>query len=85
MVEVGLLADCILAQPQEAGSLCHPYTKHFGKTTSCPRRRHRDYSLLVSTLRLQDVVCQLVGIGMVQGYIMTGMLHQSKAQKGCKT
>jgi hypothetical protein len=81
MVGVSPLADsdCILARPQDVCSLCHPDTKHSGKTARCLSRRHRGHStpplqrLSCRTRRplagiwrcLLDAVCQLVGIGMV--------------------
>ncbi len=73
------LSSCVRAWLQEACSLLHPHSKYFGKTCSCTCWRHQNHSVPpVQRLsgctrwpqagcrwRMLDVVCQLVGIGMV--------------------
>ena len=73
------LSSTIRARLQETCSLCHPHSKHSGKTCSCACWRHRNHSVPPAQRlsgrtrrppagcrrRMRDVVCQLVGIGMV--------------------
>ena len=73
------LSSTIRARLQETCSLCHPHSKHSGKTCGCACWRHRNHSVppakrlsgrtrrppAGSRRRMRDVVCQLVGIGMV--------------------
>jgi hypothetical protein len=69
----------IRARLQETNSLRHSYRKYPGKTAGNSSRRHRNHSPSPAQFlsgsarrspaefrgRMQDVVCQLVGIGMV--------------------
>ena len=80
------IKDFIRAWPQKARTVCHPCREYRGKTSSCARRWHRNDSAppeqLVSrrTWRpqagcwrwMQDVVCQLVGNGVVPWHVMNG-------------
>ena len=80
------LSSTIRARLQETCSLCHPHSKHSGKTCGCACWRHRNHSVppakrlsgrtrrppAGSRRRMRDVVCQLVGIGMVPWYVMNG-------------
>jgi len=79
LVGVGWFSGCVRARLEETCSLCHPHRKYPGKTSCCACWSHWNHSsppakrLSGSTRRpqagcrrrMQDVVCQLVGIGMV--------------------
>ena len=84
MARICWFSDFVRARLQETGSVRHTYSEYPGKTASCTRRRHGDNSttpeqpLSWRARRPQagcwrwmpDVVCQLVGIGMVPWYVM---------------
>ena len=86
MVGIGWLSYRVRAWLQETRSLCHPHSKYSRKTSCSPRRRHRDHSVPPAQRvwwctrrpqaglrrRLQNVVRQLVGFGMVQVYVING-------------
>jgi hypothetical protein len=74
----------VQARPQETYSLCHSHLNYPGKTAGRSCRWHRNHSAPPAQSfrgsarwppggvwgRMQDVVCQLVGIGLVPRYVM---------------
>ncbi len=88
----------IWARLQETNSLGHSYWNYPGKTAGSSRRRQRNrspppaQSLSGSARRLpagflgrmQDVICQLVGIGMVQRYVMKANSVESTVRHGVR-
>ena len=84
LVDFHWFLNCIWARPQESSSVRHSNSEYSSEIASGTGRLHRDHStppaqsLSRGTRRLQarfgrwmpDVVCQLVGIGMVPWYVM---------------
>ncbi len=78
------LSSCIRARLQKTCSLRHPHSENPRKASSDTSWGNRNHSApsaqrlsgctrrpqVWRQRRMQDVVCQLVGIGMVQGYAM---------------